>query len=111
MDLLKEKGNFFPFRSEAGNFSVTNKSTITHIRFEPPTNETESLQSLGDEVHVQITFVGGEQLGGTIFIERPEGRNRLYDFMNAVDGFFTLTTPEAHYLVNVDQIREVNPKN
>jgi hypothetical protein len=111
MNLLEEKGNFFPFRSEVGNFCVTNKSTITHIRFEPPATEAENLESLGDKVEVQITFVGGEQLGGAIVIEMPEGRNRLYDFMNAVEGFFTLTTPEAHYLVNVDQIREVNPKN
>lgn len=109
LDLLKEKGDFFPFRSEAGSFCVTNKATITHIRYQP-FPEAEEMEALGDQVDVKITFVGGEQLGGTIVIEMPEGRNRLFDFVNAVEGFFTLTTPEAHYLVNVDQIRDVSPK-
>lgn len=108
-DLLKEKGDFFPFRSEAGSFCITNKNTITHIRYEP-WPESEELATLGDQVDVQITFVGGEQLGGTIVIEMPEGRNRLFDFINAIEGFFSLTTPEAHYLVNVAQIRDVSPK-
>ena len=36
LDLLKDPGDFFPFRSEAGDFCVTNKQTITHIRYEPP---------------------------------------------------------------------------
>ncbi len=36
LDLLKEPGNFFPFRSDTGSFCVANKQTITHIRFEPP---------------------------------------------------------------------------
>ncbi len=35
LDLMKEEGNFFPFRSDAGGFCVANKNTITHIRFAP----------------------------------------------------------------------------
>jgi hypothetical protein len=109
LDLLKEPGDFFPFRSEAGEFCVTNKQTITHIRFEPPEQE-EQYQSLGDREDVQIKFVGGEQLGGTVTIEMPEGRNRLLDFINAMKGFFLLQTQEARYLVNVSQVRDISPK-
>ncbi len=109
LDLLKEPGDFFPFRSEAGDFCVTNKQTITHIRFVPPEQEKE-YQSLGDREDVEIKFVGGEQLGGTVTIEMPEGRNRLLDFINAMKGFFLLQTQEAHYLVNVSQVRDINPK-
>jgi hypothetical protein len=68
LDLLKEPGDFFPFRSEAGDFCVTNKQTITHIRFEPPEQE-EDYQSLGDREDVDIKFVGGEQLCGTVTID------------------------------------------
>ena len=109
LDLLKESGDFFPFRSEAGDFCVTNKQTITHIRFEPPEQEEEFL-SLGDREDVEIKFVGGEQLRGTLLIEMPEGRNRLLDFINAMDGFFLLQNEEAHYLVNVSQVRDISPK-
>lgn len=109
LDLLKEPGNFFPFRSESGAFCITNKQTITHIRFDPPAQE-EEYQSLGDHEEVEIKFVGGEQLSGTVTIEMPEGRNRLFDFINAMDGFFLLQNQEAHYLVNVSQVRDISPK-
>ena len=109
LDLLKEPGDFFPFRSEAGEFCVTNKQTITHIRFEPPEQE-EEYQSLGDREDVEIKFVGGEQLRGTLVIEMPEGRSRLFDFINVMEGFFPLQNEEAHYMVNVSHVRDISPK-
>ncbi len=109
LNLLNEPGDFFPFRSEAGDFCVTNKQTITHIRFEPP-EEKEEYQSLGDREGVEIKFIGGEQLRGTLVIKMPEGRNRLFDFINAVKGFFLLQNEEARYLVNVSQVRDISPK-
>jgi len=110
LDLMKEPGNFFPFRSEAGAFCVANKQSITHIRFTPPA-EPAAYQSLGYREDVDIKFVGGEQLSGTVTIEMPEGRNRLFDFINAMKGFFLLQNQDAHYLVNVAQIRDVNPRH
>jgi hypothetical protein len=109
LDLMKEPGEFFPFRSDAGAFCVANKQTITHIRFDP-SEEASAYESLGDREDVDIKFVGGEQLSGTLTIEMPEGRNRLFDFLNAMNGFFLLQNQEAFYLVNVAQIRDVNPR-
>ena len=109
LDLMKEPGEFFPFRSEAGAFCVANKATITHIRFDPP-EEASAYESLGDREDVDIKFVGGEQLSGTLTIEMPEGRNRLFDFLNAMTGFFLLQNQEAFYMVNIAQIRDVNPR-
>ena len=109
LDLMKEPGDFFPFRTETGAFCVTNKQTITHIRFDP-SEEVNAYNSLGDREDVDIKFAGGEQLSGTITIEMPEGRNRLFDFVNAMSGFFVLQNHEAYYLVNVSQIRDVSPQ-
>lgn len=109
LDLLKEPGDFFPFRSEGGTFCVANKQTITHIRFSPAEEDTKS-QSLGYREDIDIKFVGGEQLSGTVTIEMPEGRNRLFDFINAMKDFFLLQNQEAFYLVNVAQVRDVNPR-
>jgi hypothetical protein len=109
IDLMKEPGDFFPFRSEAGNFCVTNKQTITHIRFEPQESGPEQ-QLLGHREDVEVRFVGGELLTGTLIIGMPEGKNRLFDFINAMDGFFMLQNQEAHYLVNVRQLRDVSPR-
>lgn len=109
-DLMKEEGDFFPFRSDAGGFCIANKKTITHIRFEPPEEDPEQ-QFLGSKEDVDIKFVGGEQLVGTVSIEMPEGKTRLFDFVNAMEGFFLLANQEAHYLVNVTQIRDISPKS
>jgi hypothetical protein len=109
LDLMKEPGNFFPFRSEAGAFCVANKLTITHIRYTPPV-EIPAYQSLGHREDVDIKFIGGEQLIGTVTIEMPEGRNRLFDFINSMKGFFLLQNQDAHYLVNVTQVRDVSPR-
>jgi hypothetical protein len=107
-DLLREKGDFFPFRNETGAFCVANKATITHIRYDQSATEPE-YASLGNPVEVLINFAGGEQLRGTVVIEMPEGRNRLFDFVNSMSGFFTMRNGEAHYLVNVAQIRDISP--
>ena len=108
-DLMREPGDFFPFRSETGTFCVTNKQTITHIRFEPQESGPEQ-QLLGHREDVEVRFVGGELLTGTLIIGMPEGKNRLFDFINAMDGFFMLQNQEAHYLVNVRQLRDVSPR-
>ncbi|MCK4536680.1 MAG: hypothetical protein KAT93_06680 [Desulfuromonadales bacterium] len=108
LDLLKEKEIFFPFRSENGDFSIANKTTITHVRYEPPSAENDYCP-LGTPENVVITFVGGEQLRGTIIIDLPEGRKRLIDFFNVASGFFPMQTDEAEHLVNAAQIRDVKP--
>lgn len=105
-DLLLDRENFFPFRSEAGEFSVINRETITHIRYEPLGKEEEFLE-IGIPVDVQINFIGGEQLRGAVLIESREGRTRLSDFINTTKKFFALTSGEARYLVNLNHIRNI----
>ena len=108
-ELMKEAGDFFPFRRDAGKFWIANKQTITHIRYEPRQNNPEQ-HPLGHREDVDVKFVGGEQLTGTVTIEMPAGKSRLFDFINALEGFFMLQNQEAHYLVNVRQIRDINPR-
>ena len=108
LDLLKEPGSFFPFRCETGLFCAVNKQTITHIRFAPLAEE-KAYQSLGNREEVEIRFSGGEHLCGTVIIEMPEGRKRLFDFVNAIKNFFELHTAETSYLINVAQVRDISP--
>jgi hypothetical protein len=109
LDLMRGPGDFFPFCTDAGAFCVANKQTITHIRVDPPT-EASTYEPLGEREDVDIKFVGGEQLSGTVTIEGPDGRNRLFDFFNSMKDYFLLQNQEAYYLVNVKQIRNVNPR-
>ena len=106
VDLLLDREDFFPFRSGSGEFSVITRTTVTHVRYAPPANEEEHLV-LGTPVDVQIHFIGGEQLRGTVLIESREGRTRLSDFINTSKKFFTMTNGEARYLINLSQIRNI----
>jgi hypothetical protein len=108
LDLMKEKDTFFPFRREDGAFSVTNKHTITHVRYKP-TSLQKDYPPLDSPEDVVITFVGGEQLQGRITIDLPEGRRRLIDFINSAKGFFPMQSDEAEHLVNIDQVRDIKP--
>jgi len=105
-DLLLDREDFFPFRSGSGEFSVINRRTVTHLRYEPSASE-EELLALGTPVDVQIHFIGGEQLRGTVLIESREGRTRLSDFINTSKKFFTMSSGEARYLVNLSHIRDI----
>lgn len=108
LDLMRDKDAFFPFRSENGTFCVANKATITHISYNPGDSENGD-RPLGSAENVLITFVGGEQLRGTITIELPEGRKRLIDFFNAADGYFGMQSGDSHHLVNSAQVRDIHP--
>lgn len=105
-DLLRDREDFFPFRGETEEFSVVNRETITHIRYEPLDKEDEP-QVIGTPVDVQINFIGGEQLRGTVLIESRESKTRLSDFINTSKKFFLLTSGEARYLVNLTHIRNI----
>jgi len=107
-DLLGEKGDFLAFRSAAGSFCLVNKTAITHLRCDQ-IPRSEALSPLGTSLEVLINFAGGEQLRGTLTIERPEECPRLSDFINAQSGFCALHSGEAHYLVNIAQIRDLTP--
>lgn len=109
LDLMQDKEAFFPFRSEKGDFCVANKATITHISYDPERSENASSALLGSAEDVLITFVGGEQLRGTIIIELPESHKRLIDFFNAIDGYFWMRTDDSHHLVNSAQVRDIHP--
>ena len=106
VDLLLDREDFFPFRNGSGEFSVINRATVTHVRYEESTGE-EELLALGTPVNVQIHFIGGEQLRGTVLIESREGRTRLSDFINTSRKFFAMTSGEARYLVNLSHIRNI----
>ncbi len=106
LDLMREKEQFFPFRSQAGNFTLVNKDAITHLRYQP---EEHQEPPFGEPMQVQVTFFGGELLQGTLTLNMPQGKNRLIDYINAAPGWFALQGSEAGYLANGALIREIQP--
>jgi hypothetical protein len=106
LDLLREKTTFLPFRNDQERFLLVNKSAITHVVFR---KLKEEVHRLGDALKVRITFFGGEVLEGTIFLDMPEDKNRLLDYVNASPGFFALEGEKVRYVANGAMVREISP--
>lgn len=106
LELFNEPVPFFAFRKAEGSFSLVNKASVGHLRFQP--GAASSL--LGHPLEVRIVFLGGETLQGTLTLAAPEGKGRLQDFLNDQRGFFLLDCGAAHYLVNPRLICEIAPR-
>ena len=57
----------------------------------------------------RVYFAFNKPRGVICTNDDPEGRKRLFDFINAMKTFFELHNQEAHYLVNVMQVRDISP--
>ncbi|PLX86182.1 MAG: hypothetical protein C0618_09390 [Desulfuromonas sp.] len=102
-DLLLEDQPFLPLKSKTGDFHLISKAMISHMRYE---NREEPLVDF-PEREVLITFMGGEQLKGTVRVDLPSERRRVQDFFNTGDKYFSLKSGDHDYLVNLNLIQGV----
>jgi hypothetical protein len=63
--------------------------------------------ALGDLEHVRVNMAYGGTFEGVLTLEMPEGFNRVSDFLNGDDDFFTLKAGSRTVLVNKRRIREM----
>jgi hypothetical protein len=105
LELFNEPAPFIAFRRADGSFSLINKATISHLRFQAEA----ATPSFGHRLPIRLAFLGGEVLQGTLTLAAPEGKSRLQDFLNDLRGFFLLDCGTAHYLVNPLLICEIAP--
>ncbi|BCR03000.1 hypothetical protein DESUT3_00690 [Desulfuromonas versatilis] len=105
-DLLNEKEQFFPFRSNEGAFSLVNKEAVSHIRYLPTAEEE---MPLGERKEVRLHFFGRESLQGVVVIDLPRGKNRLVDFINSAPPFFVLEGDGCQYVANRTLICQIAP--
>jgi len=59
------------------------------------------------EEHVRVNMAYGGTFEGVLTLEMPEGFNRVSDFLNGDDDFFTLKAGSRTVLVNKRRIREM----
>lgn len=103
LDLLLEDDPFLPLSGADGDFHLVRKGMISHLRCEV---------SLEDGIRyvdrqVRISFLGNEQLQGTVSMALPPHSARLKDYINSGNEFFPLFSSDHAYLVNRSLVRNI----
>jgi len=102
-DLLLEDQPFLPLKTTKGDFNLISKGMISHLRYE---NHQEPLIAF-PEHEVKITFLGGEELQGTVRLDLPSESRRIQDFFNSGSKYFSMKSGGHDYLVNMTLIQGV----
>ena len=115
-DLLAGAEAFLPARDiDADRFAMFNKAVAVWIRI-PLTDGSlpveESSVALTDELFeqqhaVEIELASGESLTGDLMYSLPSDRARPVDYLNQLQRFCRLWTPDYLYLVNKDSVIRV----
>lgn len=102
-DLLLEEQPFLPLKTAKGGFNLVSKGMISHLRYN---NQQEPLAAF-PEREVKITFLGGEELQGTVCLDLPSENRRIQDFFNSGSRYFSMKSGGHDYLVNMNLIQGV----
>jgi len=102
-DLLLEEQPFLPMKTNKGDYTLISKAMVSHLRY---TTKQEHL-SVFPEREVKITFLGGEELQGTVCLDLPSESRRIQDFFNSSSKYFSLKSGGHDYLVNMNLIQGV----
>lgn len=102
-DLLLEDQPFLPLKTAKGDFHLVSKGMISHLRYD---DQMEPVAAF-PEREVKITFLGGEELQGTVRLDLPAESNRIQDFFNTGIKYFSMKSGGHDYLVNLNLIQAV----
>jgi hypothetical protein len=91
-DLLLGSEGFLPLRS-AAETRLINIAHIALVRV-GATEETDPLMLLGERHDVAVTTVSGERIEALLYVNLPDGSQRVKDYLNEPLRFFTFFLPE-----------------
>jgi hypothetical protein len=103
LDLLLEDDPFLPLSATDGTFHLVRKGMISHLRCEVKRDEEISYI----DRQVKISFLGNEELLGTVSMDLPPHSARLKEYINNGNEFFPLFSSDHSYLVNRSLIRDI----
>jgi hypothetical protein len=107
VDLFSEEDTYIPFELEEGDIVLLQKKNIVMLRLE----EKEVNRNLPflKRIGAQISLVPGQTLQGEVYVDLPESRSRLSDFLNYCREFFYIEDGNEEYLVNSEFVKYVRP--
>jgi len=106
-DLLTNERIYIPFELNDGDVVLVQKESIVMILLK----ESELNKDLPylKSSRVTVLLLSGETLEGEVYLDLPQSRSRLSDFLNYSKEFFYLEVENQDYLVNSRFVKIVQP--
>lgn len=92
-ELLNGRDAFLPVKTAEGTVHLNVANIIKAST--PADAERHELMLLGKKYTVRITTLHGEEIEGEIFVDLPQDRSRVSDYLNRPDRFCRVFTPDA----------------
>jgi hypothetical protein len=112
LDVLNSNLVFLPVEDiRTGAIFFLNKSGVMFL--EIPERDLADETVLNPEKHVQVELTNHEILNLSLFIEMPEERSRVSDYLNFSPGFIYLCGKEKDFILNktfVFSVKDVDPQ-
>jgi hypothetical protein len=97
-ELLNEEKPFIPVKTTEG-VTLLNLSQIAWARIREEW-EKDELLTMGKKRAVQIRMVGGRTIAGEVFINLPDGYDRVRDYVNQAARFYPIFQPDHVVFIN-----------
>lgn len=92
-NLLNESEEaFVPVKTAGGTVHINTANIV--MAATPAADEGDELMMLGKKYRVQVTTLHGKTVEGDIFVDLPQDRSRVSDYLNRPDRFFRLFLSE-----------------
>ncbi|MGE4543166.1 MAG: hypothetical protein AB7D06_03550 [Pedobacter sp.] len=104
-ELLNGEDAFLPVKTADGTVHLNVANIIKAST--PADDERHELMMLGKKYTVQITTLHGEAIEGEIFVDLPQDRSRVSDYLNRPERFFRVFVPGYIVYVGARFILEV----
>jgi hypothetical protein len=112
LDVLNSNLAFLPVEEiRTGTIFFLNKSGVMFL--EIPERDLAEETVLNPKKHVQVELTNHEILNLSLFIEMPEERSRVSDYLNFSPGFIYLCGEEKDFILNksfVFSVKDVDPQ-
>jgi hypothetical protein len=97
-DLLNGELAFMPMKIPGGVLMI-NVEQIVSVEVAMD-DEMDELMTLGKRYEVVMTMADGQERGGTVYVNLPEGTSRFKDYINQPLRFFPLFHPASILYIN-----------
>jgi hypothetical protein len=110
-DVLNGETGFFPFAAGRPDHATTILYNRDHVVMVELQDKDEPRRNPGYDIaivrNVTMLMSNGTRLRGAVHVFRPQGNDRLSDFVRAQDAFQYLEAEHATYIVNVRHVVEL----
>lgn len=109
-ELFESDKTFLPFQLEGEEIVIIRKDNILLVRLDENDHTKQSNNFVHTKpIDAQLCLISGDNIEGRVYLDLPESRSRLSDFLNYTKSFFYLETEKEAYLINSHFIKTVRP--